>query len=199
MKKYHLRVTEVADQLGVSPTTVRRYQTEGRLEAMWTPGGQRYYSQEAVDALKGIIPEIVPVFYCRSSSGSKQSLKNQEVLLRALAEPVHVYKERGSGLSEKRPQLAKLLRDASKGLFNTVYVTEPDRLSRFGRTFIEQLLTKDNVKVVYHSEPDKADLQSELLQDFMSLLASFSGRFYRLRGKEQKLAMLALAKSEIEK
>ena len=32
----------------------------------------------------------------------------------------------------------------------------------------------------------KYDLQQELMKDFMSLIASFSGRFYRLRSLEIK-------------
>lgn len=199
MTKRHLRVHEVAEQLGVAATTVRRYQAEGRLTGNTTPGGQNYFTQEAVDSFKGKTSEEIPVFYCRSSSGSTQALQNQITLLTTLTTPTHIYKDRGSGLNDNRPQLKKLLTDAQAGLFTTVYITEPDRLSRFGVTFIEQLLAKDNVQVKYHHEPDPTDLHTELLQDFMNLLASFSGRFYRLRGKEQKLQLLELAKQEIEK
>jgi len=196
-RKLYLRASEVGNQLGVSASSVRRYEAQGLLPAQRTPGGQRTYKQEDVDKLLGIIQPEVAAFYCRSSSGSTTSLANQEALLNGLAAPVKIYKERGSGLSEKRPKLQQLITDASQGLFNTLYVTEPDRLSRFGRTWIEQLLATHGVEVRYHHEPDQADLQSELLRDFMSLLASFSGRFYRLRGREQKLKLLDLARSEV--
>ena len=39
--------------------------------------------------------------------------------------------------------------------------------------------------------------QEELLQDFMSLLASFSGKYYRLRGWKQQLNLLHDAENTI--
>jgi putative resolvase len=198
-RKRFFRANDVATLIGVSASTIRNYQHQGKLPDRRTPGNQRYFLQEDVDRLLGIIPEEKAVFYTRSSSGSKTSLENQEKLLSDLATPTHVYKERGSGLSEKRPQLQRLIKHAQERQFNTLYVTEPDRLSRFGRTWIEQLLEQNGVKIIYGSEPDREDLQSELLRDFMSLIASFSGRFYRLRGKEQKLALIELARKEVEK
>ena len=45
--------------------------------------------------------------------------------------------------------------------------------------------------------PDKS-LNEELMQDFMTLIASFSGKFYRLRGYEEKKKLLAEAERRIE-
>lgn len=198
-RKNYLRAKDVGLQLGVSSSSVRRYETEGRLKGYRTPGGQRYYLQKDIDDFRGLnSDEELAVFYCRSSSGSKNSLDNQEAILRKLATPNKVYRERGSGISEKRPRIEQLVKDASQGRFNTLYVTEPDRLSRFGRVWIEELLNVYGVHVKYDHESDHDDIQAELLQDFMSLLASFSGRFYRLRGKEQKLKLLELARDEVD-
>lgn len=38
-----------------------------------------------------------------------------------------------------------------------------------------------------------------LMQDFMSLLASFSGKFYRLRGWKQRQQFLTDVSAEVEK
>jgi excisionase family DNA binding protein len=43
-----LRVSEVAQRLGVSMGTIRRWSDDGYLDYMRTPGGQRRYSEEAV-------------------------------------------------------------------------------------------------------------------------------------------------------
>ena len=43
----------------------------------------------------------------------------------------------------------------------------------------------------------KHDLQQELMKDFMSLIASFSGRFYRLRSLENKVKLLDEVKNKI--
>jgi excisionase family DNA binding protein len=43
-----LRVSEVAQRLGVSPGTVRRWSDDGYLVCYRTPGGQRRYSDKAL-------------------------------------------------------------------------------------------------------------------------------------------------------
>jgi putative resolvase len=193
----NMRVKEVAEQLGVSPSGVRKYVNEGRLNCKLTPGGQRYFTQDDVDAFTGVEKAEITVFYVRSSSGSTTALNKQIEQLSAIASPIKIYKERASGLNEQRPQLSRLLAAAEKREFNTVYVTEKDRFTRFGYTYLEKLLAKDGITVKALKEVDKKDLHEELMRDFMNLIASFSGRFYRLRGKEQKIKLLDTARSEV--
>ena len=47
-------------------------------------------------------------------------------------------------------------------------------------------------------ELDETDPSSELMRDFMSLIASFSGRFYRLRGWKQQKELLKEAEKNIQ-
>ena len=47
-------------------------------------------------------------------------------------------------------------------------------------------------------EQPHTSLQEELLKDFMSLIASFSGKFYRLRGYEQQKQLLTKLGDELE-
>ena len=47
-------------------------------------------------------------------------------------------------------------------------------------------------------ENDKS-LTEELMQDFMSLVASFTGKYYRLRGYDQQRRLLKTAKENIDK
>ena len=55
-----------------------------------------------------------------------------------------------------------------------------DRLARFGVGWIERYLSVCGVSVeVLHERGDKSLLE-ELMDDFMALLASFSGRFYQV-------------------
>lgn len=45
-----LRVGEVAEILGVSPETVRNWTAKGKLPALLTPGGHRFYRRADVEA-----------------------------------------------------------------------------------------------------------------------------------------------------
>ncbi|MDH6282462.1 recombinase family protein [Prescottella agglutinans] len=89
-----------------------------------------------------------------------------------------VYKDRGSGLREQRAGLDRMLDDAADGRFTVVRVVWRDRLARFGVAWIERYLSQVGVTVeVLRDRGDKL-LVEELMDDFMALLVSFSGRFH---------------------
>lgn len=84
------------------------------------------------------------------------------------------------------------------GEITDVAITQKDRLTRFGNLYLSELFEAYNVRLHILFEDNKEiDLQEELMKDFMSLLASFSGKFYRLRSIENKLKLLEKAKSEL--
>lgn len=186
-----MRATEASRLLGVSPSTVRKYANEGRINFSLNPAGQRVFTKRDIDEFLGVDNDPVRVFYVRSSSGDAALMSSQEEeLTKAYGSPTKVYKDRASGLSESRSGLSSLLKDASKNAFNEVCVTYSDRLSRFGVSYISALLAKDGVKVTVLHDNVRYSLEEELLNDFMTLIASFSGRFYRLRSKDSQRKFL---------
>lgn len=132
-------------------------------------------------------------------------METQEKKLReAYGEPDHIIKDKASGLNENRTGLKKLLtliaknpEDSSKTI--KVYVTNRDRLSRFGTGYIELFAPYHNAEVVVLDSDATKEPYDVLLQDFMSLLASFSGKFYRLRGWEQQKKFLQDIQAEVER
>ena len=196
-----LRNHEVAKILGVSTQSVRRYVNEGRLECDYTPSGQRVFTKEQLEAFTGLDrqEQEVYAFYVRSSNGDKTLLNNQEqALTTKYGTPVKVYSDRSSGLNSKRKGLSRLLDDAKAGDFNRIAVTQQDRLTRFGFEFLVRLFEDYGVKIVILNEAPDKTLEQELLQDFMSLIASFSGKFYRIRGKQQQRQLLEKAQQELK-
>ena len=82
----------------------------------------------------------------------------------------------------------------------TIAITNKDRLSRFGYKYLEEIFNILNVKIEILDETEnKSDIYDELLRDFMSLIASFSGKFYRVRGYKQQRQLLDTANKEIDK
>lgn len=193
-----LKIGEVARLLGVSTSMVRVYVKQGRLACSLTPGGQRVFSPNDVKQFIGESSQDSTVFYVRSSKGDKTAMDAQEAeLTRNFGEPVKVYRDSGSGLNENRRNLNRMLDDAAMGRFTRICVTHEDRLSRFGVSFIKRFLCEYDVKVEALYDDKKTD-REEVLSDFMAILASFSGRYYRLRSKREQRSLLDTAKDKLD-
>lgn len=190
MKK-QVRASKAAEILGVSVQTVRNWTKEGRLDYTLSAAGQRLYNVEYLHSI--INPEIKTkqnVFYVRSSTKNDVCQNTQlEKLTKAYGNPDKVFKDIASGLNENRKGLNALL-DFCINNPSVVYVCNKDRLSRFGFTYLEKLLKAYNSDLVVLDDDTTKEPHQVLLQDFMSLLASFSGKFYRLRGWEQQKRFL---------
>ena len=209
--KDFLRVSEAANLLRVTPQTIRKYGREGKLSIYKTPGGQTIYKTEEIMSIINSLQEpdgkshaIEPqtiIFYIRSSDGDKEKMLEQEKQLTSkYGTPHRIYRDKASGLNEKRQGLKKLINDVkNKKVKNaTIYFTQKDRLTRFGYTYLEELFAAYDTKVEAAFDKEDKSLHEELMQDFMSLIASFSGKYYRLRGYEQKKKLLREAEEELE-
>lgn len=142
------------------------------------------------------IPGKVAVYARVSSNENKDNLSRQieRLLLYSNAKGYKVekvVKEIGSGLNDKRPKLEKLLLDKSVEI---IVVEHKDRLSRFGLNYIEKLLEmqKRKIEIINNLETDKEDL----MQDFVSIITSFTARLYGLRRSKRKTEKIIKALEE---
>lgn len=89
-----------------------------------------------------------------------------------------VVEECGSGLNDDRKKLKKLLSDKS---VTRIVVEHKDRLTRFGFNYINDLWHGEIVII-----NEVVEDESDLMQDFVSLVTSFTARLYgRRRSKRQ--------------
>lgn len=196
-----LSINKVSKYLNVTPQTVRNYIKTGKINATKSTTG-RYYIEEA--ELSKIMPEVkLPetwAYYIRSSSGSKNILNSQLTLLKeCYPEAKFIFKDSASGLNEKRKGLTRMIEKIKTKEITDIAITQRDRLSRFGTSYLEELFEAYNVKLhILHDENKEIDAYDELMKDFMSLITSFSGRFYRLRSKANSLKLLEIAKGKLE-
>lgn len=203
MRKY-LRVNEAAKQLNVSPSTLRRYVQNGDIKCVKTPTGQRTFTQKDIDEFLGkeeTSTEQTKAYYVRSSDGDNTKISNQiKMLEKAYGENDSniIVKDKSSGLNDKRKGLQKLINLSQERKITDIYITQQDRLTRFGYNYLEQLFEQNNVQIHVLNDTSEKSLQEELLQDFMSLIASFSGKFYRLRGYEQQKQLLNKIEEQID-
>jgi putative resolvase len=194
------RRAEAAQALGISVSTLRAWRVAGRARPRMTAAGQYVYPESEINQLMGREPASgKTIFYARDSSGSEDAINLQiEKLREAYGEPDIIIRDNGSGLSEKRPGMGKLLRMVMRDEVSVIHATSQDRVTRFGWEWIRMILEEHHATAVFlTTKPDESP-HEELMQDFMSLIASFSGKFYRLRGWEQRRKLLRAAEDEID-
>lgn len=194
------RTKELAELMGVTPQTIRKYVNNEQIPYHTTPNGQLFFTQEDITKILGEQPEQEKqwAYYTRSSSGNQKLLKTQtELLTKHYPEPQYIIKDSASGLNENRKGLQKLITLAQEQKITDIAITTQDRLTRFGYRYLEQLFTQNNVKIHVLNNTKENTPEQELLDDFMALIASFSGRFYNLRTKENKQKLLDKAQEEL--
>ena len=137
--------------------------------------------------MMGIVRKRKVVLYARVSSNTqKDDLVNQ---VKYLEENVKKYDQIitdiGSGLNMKRKGFLKLLRMILNNEISKVVITYPDRLVRFGFEILEEVCKAHNCEIVVLNREDKTPEQ-ELIEDLISILASFSGKLQGMRKEKVK-------------
>lgn len=123
----------------------------------------------------------VAIYARVSSAENKNNLDKQKDRLISYANAKgykisKIVSEIGSGLNDQRPKLEKLLMDKT---IDIIVVEHKDRLARFGTNYIEKLLSLDNRKIeVINPQMNEKD---DIMQDFVSIIASFCARLYGKR------------------
>lgn len=197
------RTGELAQLMGVTPQTIRTWIKQGKLPHHTTPNGQLYFTDQDIQAILGDTPsekERTWAHYTRSSSGNKNLLTHQkEQLQEEYGTPTHHISDNGSGLNEQRKGLQRLITLARNGDITDIAITHPDRLTRFGYTYLQELFATHGVTIHILNPKTDNTPEQELMNDFMSLIASFSGRFYRLRTPQNQRKLLEKALQESNK
>ena len=195
-----LRPTDAAELIGCSADTLRRASDRGVLPVLRSTGrGDRRYRESDLWAYIGAnsqadVRDRVEAHYVRvSGSDQKTSLADQKTLLATSATgPVFkVYSDVGSGLNSSRKQLTQLMADAKEGKFTVVRVTYADRLTRFGLEYLQAYFTLCDVELEILEDKRFKSSHEELTDDLLSLIASFSGKFYKMRSVENKRKVVA--------
>ncbi|MDJ0776044.1 MAG: IS607 family transposase [Mastigocoleus sp. MO_167.B18] len=183
MSKVYVTPKEAAKFYGVSITTLRRWDKEGRLDSIRTEGNQRRFCiQESTK------PEDKPVVcYARVSTHSQRDdLERQIEFLRQSYPSSTIVSEVGSGLNFKRRKFIKILEQVYKSDISTLVVAYPDRAVRFGFPLIEWLCQQSGVRLVVLNQR-KLSPETELVEDILSILHCFSARLYGLRKYKNKV------------
>ena len=201
LKKQSYKVNEVAGILGVTTKTIRNYDERGILKAERTVGNHRVIMRDELIRFldeKGLILDDTlkgrrDIVYARVLSHEQKQHGDLDRQALFLVEQVPdmqnplVLKEVGSGLNDKRKKLQQVLTMVSKGEVRNVYITYKDRLTRFGFNYLETMFNACGTNIIIvKDENEEKSVQEELVEDMMSLIASFSGKLYGMRSRKLK-------------
>jgi putative resolvase len=177
----HVTPKEAAKILGVHVSSLRRWENEGKLKAIRTPGGQRRFILEEVEKIGGIPRTIKTICYGRVSTHSQQDEQRQLEHLRTRYPEAEIISEVGSGLNFKRKKFLAILERIIDGDIQRIVVTHPDRLVRFGFELVRWLCTKFECELVVLNDR-KLSPEQELVQDMLSIIHSFSSTHVNYNG-----------------
>ena len=195
-----LNIKQASDYLGVSKDTLRKWDRSGKLKPLKTSGGHRRYSVQDLDTFIGkettetqTANVVSCATYARVSSNEqkqkgdldRQSQRLSEYCAKQNIHVTHIIKDVGSGLNDNRSGFNRLTDLIISGKVNMLVIEHKDRLTRFQFNFIRKMFESYGCKVVVLNGMDVSDTE-ELAADMMSLLASFSGKFYGKRSAERR-------------
>jgi putative resolvase len=185
---------KAAEILGVHQRTLYQWDEKGLIETKRTAGGMRLYNIDkyisdskkanSVDQDYDSGDEIdcnddqISICYCRvSSQGQKDDLERQKTFMTDRYPDHKIIYDIGSGLNLNKRGIKKIINLAIEGKIKELVVAYKDRLARFGFELIEDLI-KDysggKITVIFRKED--ADIQTEIVQDLMSILNVFMAK-----------------------
>jgi len=177
-----MRLSTYAKKMGISYKTAFRWWKAGKLDAYQLDTGTVIVRDDTPlpETARGI------ALYARvSTAGQKEDLLRQVERLKTYAaskgyQVSKIAQEIASGMNDNRPKLSQLLTDASIGV---IVVEHQERLTRFGATYIEQLLQMQGrrVEVMFPS-----DTNHDLVDDFIAVITSMASRIYGRRHSKER-------------
>ena len=190
------KVGEFAEKVGVSISTLQRWDRTDVLKSKRTPTNQRYYTDEDLNKVLNLESETESkrknVGYCRVSTQSqKQNLENQIdfVSVYSLSHGVildEIYTDIGSGLNYKRKNWSNLLKQVENNEIDKIYVTYKDRFVRFGYEWFEEFCASHGTEIIVLNQKQTSP-EEELTEDLLNIVTVFSARSHRLRTYKKQL------------
>jgi putative resolvase len=185
---------EFSDMLGVTVTTLQRWDNEKKLIAYRNPKGRRFYTHTQYEEYMGINQKKGGkiVLYARvSNRGQQDNLKNQTAFLRQFVNAKgivvdEVIEDIGSGLNYKRKHWNRLLDDVMGGKVSQIFITHKDRFIRFGFDWFQTFAKRFGTEIIIINQEELSP-QEELIQDLIAIIHVFSCRIYGLRKYKKKI------------
>lgn len=199
--KPNYKPKDIAEFLGVTTRTLQNWDNDGKITFRRDPvSDRRFLTRDDVIELLSehdllfddTTDKRRDVIYARVSSHDQKKHGDLDRQVQFLIDQnddlqnVLILSEVGSGLNDKRKKLQQLLKMVMNDEVNRVFVTYRDRLTRFGFNYLKTMFNAKGIEIVIVKQKTEAlSVKQELMNDIMSLIASFSGKLYGMRSKSK--------------
>lgn len=181
--------------LGVSISTLRRWEKEGRLKPEETDSKHRRYDLMKLkpEMRHTIADNRQTVAYARvSSSDQKADLERQKQVLELYCATqgwtYEIVSDLGSGMNYQKKGLKRLLAAIIDDKVGRLVVTHKDRLLRFGAELVFAICELKSVQVIILNQGEDTTFEEDLAKDVLEIITVFSARLYGSRSrKNQKI------------
>lgn len=184
----YVRPRVAATRLGVNTKTLERWLSEGKIEGVFTKGGQRRYNLDSIIS-PGLTESTTrkTILYARVSSRSqKTDLEQQVQFLKSHYPTAELITDIGSGLNFKRKGLQALLESVLSDDVGLVVVAHKDRLCRFGFDLIAWLASRAKTEILVLNKANLSP-EREMVEDVLAIIHIFSCRLYGLRKYKKQI------------
>lgn len=192
-------IGEASRMLGLSTRQLLRFDTPDKIPSLKTEGGHRRYRLSDIKVRMGLSEDVsiekLPVaVYCRVSSHDqkqkgdldRQKARLLEYCVREKYPVEQVFDEVGSGMNDSRSKLHQLMRLVFGRKISKVIIEHKDRLSRFNYNIFKVFFESYGVEIKCVENKLPKSFEDELVDDMLTLMASFSAKIYGKRGAENR-------------
>lgn len=187
MKYYSSK--EIRNILGISPQALYGLRTNGKIKYKEISKG--FYKYALPETFVENQERNVAIYSRVSTSNQKKDLENQTFILSQflnangiIVKKDFVFSDIASGMNENREGLNKLLELIKDGQISKVYITNRDRLTRFGYGYLKNFCSLFDTEIIEINDTEDKSFENELTEDLIAIIHHFSMKFY---GKRKKL------------
>lgn len=191
--------------LGVSVSTLRRWDESGKLVAERTPGGRRRYLVSDVATFNPLGLDVTAlarptVAYARVSSHDQRADLDRQAKVLEMYCASHgwayeVIRDLGSGMNYRKKGLTALIERILNDQVSRLVLTHKDRLLRFGAELVFAICEAKHVEVVIINQGEDRSFEEELASDVLEIVTVFSARMYGARSHKNKALIDGVVKA----
>lgn len=187
-------ISQFAKRVNKGPSTLRRWDTTGKLVAKRTMSGHRYYDESDVRTVLKLpsLEKRKIVVYCRvSSKAQSDDLKSQvnamnDYCINSGQSIDEFIKEIGGGMNFKRKEFLNLLKEVIEGNISKIIIAHKDRLCRFGFDLFNYICEINDCTLEVVNQ-EKLSPEKEMVDDLLSIVHTFSCRLYGLSSYKKQI------------
>lgn len=197
-----ISIGEASQKLGVSISTLRRWEADGRIKSKKTEGRHRRYdpAELGISDVRIKKEKRATVAYARvSSHAQKADLERQKQVLELYCAKqgweYELISDLGSGMNYHKKGLRRLLGLILSGQMRRLVISHKDRLLRFGAELIFALCEAKGVEVLILNRGEDTRFEEDLANDVLEIITVFSARLYGSRSRKNQTLLDGVKKA----